>query len=99
LRVDVNITDKFSAWVLGAYQSDFDSNSFYTGESNWFGQRQGDWAVWGSVAAKISDKAVINGQAAYEDEGTYALALNVAYELVPGFKITPDRVARARSCG
>jgi Porin subfamily len=99
LRVDVNITDKFSAWVLGAYQSDFDSNSFYTGESNWFGQWQGDWAVWGSVAAKISDKAVINGQAAYEDEGTYALALNVAYELVPGFKITPDRVARARSCG
>jgi len=56
LRVDVNITDKFSAWVLGAYQSDFDSNSFYTGESNWFGQWQGDWAVWAVLLPKFPTK-------------------------------------------
>ena len=90
LRVDVNITDKVSVWVLGAYQSDFDENSFFTGETNWFGQWQGDWAAWGGLAAKVSDKATINAQAAYESEGTYALALNVAYQLVPGFKITPE---------
>ena len=27
---------------------------------------------------------------AYESEGTYAGAINVAYELVPGFTITPE---------
>lgn len=90
-RLDVKITDKVSVWVMGAYQSDYDKNSFDTNTNrNWFGTWEGDWAAWGGFAAKVSDKATINGQAAYEDEGTYALALNVAYELVPGFTITPE---------
>jgi hypothetical protein len=90
LRLDVKFTDTISAWVMGGYQSDYDSSSFDTGEGNWFGTWQGDWAAWGGVAAKLSDKATLNAQAAYESEGTYALALNVAYELVPGFVITPE---------
>ncbi|MDA4630697.1 porin, partial [Escherichia coli] len=32
----------------------------------------------------------INGLVGYESEGTVAAALNVAYELVPGFTITPE---------
>ncbi|MDQ0995050.1 hypothetical protein QFZ34_000227 [Phyllobacterium ifriqiyense] len=90
LRLDVNITDRISAWVMGAYQSDFRRESFYDHDTNWFAQFQGDYAVWGGVAAKLSEKAVLNAQAAYEEEGTYAFAVNVAYELVPGLKITPE---------
>lgn len=87
VRADVNITDRLSAWVMGGYQSDFDETGV---ERNYFGAWNGDFAAWGGFAAKITEKAVMNGQLAYEDEGTLAAALNVAYELSPGFKITPE---------
>lgn len=90
-RLDVKFNDTISAWVMGGYQSDYNSNSFNTGTNrNWYGQWEGDWAAWGGFAAKLSDKATLNGQAAYESEGTYAFALNVGYEVVPGFKVTPE---------
>ena len=84
----------FSAWIMGGYQSDyddsFDPSRRVLDERNWFGTWEGDWAAWGGISVKATDKATINAQAAWEDEGTYALALNVAYELVPGFTITPE---------
>lgn len=90
-RVDVKINDVFSVWAMGGYQSDYDSASFDTDhDRNWYGQWEGDWAAWAGFAAKVSDKATVNGQGAYESEGTYAFALNVNYELVPGFMITPE---------
>jgi hypothetical protein len=87
-RLDVNITDKVTAWVMGAYQSDYDETRV---KRNFLTPWQGDWAAWGGLAAKVTDKATINAQAAYESEGTYALALNVAYQIVPGFMITPTQ--------
>ena len=86
-RLDVNVTDKVTLWAMGAYQSGYDDTRQ---ERNFLTPWQGDWAAWGGIAAKVTDKATINGQAAYESQGTYALALNVAYELVPGFTITPE---------
>lgn len=58
-------------------------NSFY-------GTWGGDWAVWGGAAFKATDKATFNVQAAYDDSETFAATANVAYELVPGFTITPE---------
>jgi Porin subfamily len=90
-RLDVKFNDAISAWAMGGYQSDYDSDSFDTDSNrNWYGQWEGDWAAWAGFAAKVSDKATVNGQAAYESEGTYAFALNIGYELVPGFTITPE---------
>jgi hypothetical protein len=90
-RLDVNFTDKLSAWIMGGYQSDYDEDSFITNQNrNWYGPWEGDWAAWGGFAAKVTDKATINAQAAYEEQGTWALALNVNYELVPGFVIRPE---------
>ncbi len=95
LRADVKFSDTISAWVMGGYQSDWDKTvavddggRAFTG--NYFAPWYGDWAIWGGVAIKASDKATINAQLAYEDDGTFAAALNVGYELVPGFKITPE---------
>ncbi|UXN60684.1 porin [Phyllobacterium zundukense] len=87
LRLDVKFNEMFSAWIMGGYQSNYDESLV---ERNWFGSWEGDWAAWGGLSVKATDKATINAQAAYEEEGTYALALNVAYELVPGFTITPE---------
>ena len=80
---------------MGGYQSNYDDS---------FDPDDGavDDSVTGSVhgkaigqlgavlSVKATEKATINGQAAWEEEGTYAFALNVAYELVPGFTITPE---------
>jgi len=82
LSVDAKFSDTISAWILGGYKSN-DGNDFY-------GTWNGEYAVWGGIAAKVSDKATVNAQVGYEDEGTIAAALNVAYELVPGFTITPE---------
>ncbi|MEP7454207.1 porin [Phyllobacterium sp. SB3] len=85
IRLDVNFTDTVSAWVMGGYKSDGDDY-----ENNYFGTWHGDYAVWGGLAAKLSEKASFNIQGAYEDDGTFAATTNVAYELVPGFVITPE---------
>ncbi|UXN63544.1 porin [Phyllobacterium sp. A18/5-2] len=86
LRLDVKFTDTISAFVMGGYQSDFQDDE----PTQFYGAWNGDWAVWGGASFKVTEKATINGQVAYEDEGTVAAALNVAYELVPGFVITPE---------
>ncbi|MBV2142680.1 porin [Falsochrobactrum sp. TDYN1] len=82
-RLDVNLTEQFSAWVQGGYSSEegIDQN---------YGRWGGDWAVWGGLKFKATERAAINFQAAYEDWGKTALAANVAYQLVPGFTITPE---------
>jgi hypothetical protein len=85
LRLDVKFTDTISAFIMGGYQSDFDG-----APTDYYGAWYGDWAVWGGASFKVTEKATINGQVAYEDEGTVAAALNVAYEIVPGFVITPE---------
>lgn len=85
VRLDVSFTDTVSAWVMGGYKSDGDVIN-----GNYFGAWNGDYAVWGGIAAKVSDKATVNAQVGYEEEGTVAAALNVAYTLVPGFVITPE---------
>ncbi len=83
VRGDVNITDKFSAWLQGAWsqKSTWDQN---------YGQWGGKWAVWGGFKYKATDKAAFNIQAAHDDWGHTTLGANVAYEIVPGFTITPE---------
>ncbi|QND52633.1 porin [Phyllobacterium sp. 628] len=88
VRLDVKFTDTVSAFVMGGYQSNYDDAP--RGKRNWYGTWEGDWAAWGGLSAKVSDKATVNAQVAYESEGTYAATANVAYELVPGFVITPE---------
>ncbi|MFQ0814857.1 porin [Brucella anthropi] len=96
VRADVNVTDRFSVWAMGGYKSNKDI--YYTngdGEtyrliSSFYGTWGGDWAVWGGAAFKATDKATFNLQLAYDDSKTFAATANVAYELVPGFTITPE---------
>jgi hypothetical protein len=82
-RVNLDVTDALSLFFMGSYQSDADRPNYY---GSWYG----DWVVWGGLSAKVSEKATVNGQIVYEEDGTWATALNVAYEVVPGFKITPE---------
>lgn len=81
--MDVNVTEQFSVWVQGGYSSYEDDIGMY---GNW----GGDWSVWGGAKFTATDKATFNIQGAYEDWGKTAIAANVAYQLVPGFTITPE---------
>ena len=96
VRGDVNVTDRFSVWLQGAYKSNDDnyySNSdgfTYRVTDSFYGTWGGEWAVWGGAAFKATEKATFNLQLAYEDAGTFEATANVAYELVPGFTITPE---------
>jgi len=83
VRLDVNVTDQFSVWVQGGYAS-------YEEAVGMYGSWGGDWAVWGGAKFKATEKATFNVQVAYEDWGKTAVAANVAYQLVPGFTITPE---------
>lgn len=101
VRADINITDRFSVWAMGGYKSikdeyiqQYDGNDNDLGAvraiNSFYGTWGGDWAVWGGAAFKATDKATLNAQLAYDGSSTFAATANIAYELVPGFTITPE---------
>ncbi|MEJ5082781.1 MULTISPECIES: porin [unclassified Ochrobactrum] len=101
VRADFNLTDRLSVWAMGGYksmkdqyisQSDADGNALGSVRaiSSFYGTWGGDWAVWGGTAFKLSEQATMNAQAAYDASKTFAATANVAYELVPGFTVTPE---------
>jgi len=83
VRLDVNFTDTISAFVMAGFNGDEDTPNYY---APWLGS----WAIWGGVSAGVTDKATINVQLSYDDWEQFAAVANVAYELVPGFRITPE---------
>jgi len=101
LRGNFNITDRFSLWAMGGYKSNKDIYMGVKDESgqtvgqvraisSFYGQWGGDWAAWGGAAYKATDKAILNAELAYDGTSTFYATANVAYEMVPGFTITPE---------
>lgn len=101
VRGDLNATDQLSFWVQGGYKSNkdiyrdvVDGNDQVIGRaraiSSFYGTWGGDWAVWGGAAYKLTGQAVLNAQLAYDASKTFATTANIAYELVPGFTVTPE---------
>jgi hypothetical protein len=92
-RLDVNITETASVFVMGAWDSGGDRDESPTDNgSNWYAPWQGDWAIWGGTAIKFNEKATFNAEVGYDDWENFSVAANIAYELVPGFTITPEVV-------
>jgi hypothetical protein len=92
IRLDVVFNDVFSAWVMGGYQSDWDNDNGPGGTRrlNYFGAWNGDWAAWGGLAVKANEKTSFNAQAAYEEDGTFAGALNMEYAVADGLTLMPE---------
>ena len=77
-------TDQISLFVLGGYGTEKNSlRSFY---KPW----DGKWAVWGGGTYKFNEKTAFNVQASYDQGKTFALAANIAHQLVPGFTVTGE---------
>jgi hypothetical protein len=82
VRLDVNATDRITAFILAGYSST-DTGSYY---ATW----DGDWAVWGGASMEVTEKATVNVQLSYDESEAFAAVANVAYMLVPGLRVTPE---------
>ena len=50
----------------------------------------GKWAIWGGASYKISDAISLNSQVSYDQLKNLGVIANVAYTIVPGFKLTTE---------
>jgi hypothetical protein len=105
-RVDFYPTDRLSLFVMAGWSSynddaddldycqnepPFDCLTVETKDSpNYYAPWGGNWAVWAGGSFMLTDKATLNVQASYDEMEDFALVVNVAYELVPNFVITPE---------
>ncbi|MBS3650691.1 porin [Pseudaminobacter sp. 19-2017] len=90
-RVDVNITETASVFVMAAWDSGGNEfNGINDQGTNFYAPWGGDWAVWGGTAIQLNEKATFNAQLGYDDFENFSAVANVAYELVPGFVVTPE---------
>ncbi|QDB98930.1 porin [Mesorhizobium sp. 8] len=83
-RLDVNVNEQFSLFVMGGYGTD--DNVSRNDYKPW----GGNWAVWGGGSFKANEKATIYAEASYDENKDIAASLGVAYSLVPGFIIKPE---------
>jgi len=83
-RLDVNVTDALSLFVMGGYSTNEAGNAYAT----WNGQ----WMIYGGGAWKFNEKATGNFEIAYSDWEDFHVVANVDYELVPDLHIIPEIV-------
>lgn len=86
----------------GGINSESDSPFDFNDGSNYYGNwRGGDsdeanggdgFAVWAGASYVVTPQATINGQVSYDEGEAFQANLNVQYEVVPGFRITPEVV-------
>ncbi|MDX8440473.1 porin [Mesorhizobium australafricanum] len=93
VRLDVNATNELSLWAMVNYGSE--SNVVENFFKNW----DGNWAVYGGGTYKFNEKTSFNAQVSYDEGKSLAVAANVAYTIVPGFKVIGevDYVNHAKS--
>lgn len=83
LNAIINVTDKFSVWVVGGYANKETSNQAY-------GSWGGNWAVWGGAAYQFVETTSFNIQAATEEWGMVSVTANLVYEPVKNLQVTPE---------
>ncbi|MBB4570285.1 porin [Rhizobium leucaenae] len=97
-RVDADF-GAFTAFLMGGWNTDGDKLNQYAGSNlnasacpvgrgdlcGW-----GDWAVWGGVGYKISDKLKWNVQLAYTDSKIFEATTNLKFNPVKNLLIEPE---------
>ncbi|MER8693305.1 porin [Mesorhizobium opportunistum] len=94
VRLDVNVNDALSLFVMGGYGSDDNLTdgtwAFPAGGRGFYKPWSGNWAVWGGGTYKFNEKTSFNLQASYDEGKNIGIAANVAYDIVPGLTITAE---------
>jgi hypothetical protein len=97
-RVDFNVNDALSLFVMGAWASNDDTIVFNPDGSiadisdaqNYYAPWGGEWAVWGGGAWKVTEQATVNLELGYDDFENFSAVANVDYELVNNFHVIPE---------
>jgi hypothetical protein len=94
-RVDFNVNDAISVFVMGAWASNDDSDFDLGPEDrpnsqNYYAPWGGEWAVWVGGAWKFNEKTAFNFEVGYDDFENFSVAANVDYELVNNFHVIPE---------
>ncbi|MBZ9808707.1 MULTISPECIES: porin, partial [unclassified Mesorhizobium] len=94
VRLDVNVNDALSLWVMGGYGTDDNLNdptyAIPAHGRGFYKQWGGNWAVWGGGTYKFNEKTSFNAQVSYDDWKNLGIAANIAYDVVPGFTVTAE---------
>jgi hypothetical protein len=95
VRLDVNVTKELSLFGMFGYGTDKNllddaGNTIDAHGRGFYKPWGGHWAFWAGGTYKFTDKASFNLQVSGDQDKNYALAANVAYNIVPGFTITPE---------
>ncbi|RAZ93014.1 porin [Mesorhizobium hawassense] len=101
VRVDFNVNDAISLFGMVGYGSDdnlSDPTWAIPGTSGipgaqgrgFFKQWGGNWAWWVGGTYKFNEKTSFNAQVSGDDDKNYAVAANIAYDVVPGFTVTAE---------
>ncbi len=86
VRVDVNVNDALTLWVMGGYTS----ADWKKGEDSYYAPWGGDWAVWGGGQYRFNEKVALDVQLSYDDSETFGAVVGARYDIVPGFVIRPE---------
>lgn len=106
LRVNVDVTDYLSLWLMGGYKTNHDyyaydadyiarhKNSnriyYYRMHTSQYGDWGGHWIIWGGSSYSLTQKASFNTQLTFDETSTFSASANVAYTLTPGLTLTPE---------
>jgi hypothetical protein len=94
VRLDVNPMQNLTLFIMGGWGSADDNVAAGAigghGGHDFYKLWDGDWAVWGGASYTVNEKTTLNAQVSYDDGSTLGIAANVAYEVVPGFKVTAE---------
>ncbi|MER9582693.1 porin [Mesorhizobium sp. M0276] len=88
VRLDVTASDALSLFIMAGYGTGDDN--VFSGGHDFYKKWDGSWAVWGGGSYKFNEKASFNAQLAYDEGKKFALAANIAYDIVPGLTVTAE---------
>lgn len=82
-RLDYRLTDATGVFAMLGYQTNGEKRNYY---GNW----NGNYAAWAGFFTEINPKTVFNFQIAREEQGTWAMAADFDFAVLPGLIVTPE---------
>jgi hypothetical protein len=94
VRLDVTPMENLSLFIMAGYGTDDNLTdptwAYPAGGRGMYKLWGGNWALWGGGTYTINEKTSFNAQLSYDDDENFAVAANIAYDVVPGLTITAE---------
>jgi hypothetical protein len=91
-RVDVNVSEQASLFVMAAYDTGLDADEDPGFGGNYYAPWGGDWAVWGGGQYNFTEKTSLRAQLSYDDDDNFGAVLSMRHFVVDNFYVQPEVV-------